>query len=181
MSGGWHSVLAMARAYAAEMVARLVDGLPRGQEKVTARTIDTYIDYLASVPDRVLEAAVARILPTEDWFPSLALIRRTCAELVLDLPSEADALEQVDGRIRWTREKGSGSGTPAPPVHPIVQQALNQVGGYAAFRDADEPSVVRGQFGRIFRGVRAAAVLEAQTSPAIEPGPRTRALMPAAV
>lgn len=144
----------------AQALATLARAFPR--YPVPAETATLYIQALADIPPAVLVHAVAGIINTRtsDRLPTVGMIREAAAEFTLALPTEAEALRQITARIDWARDR---NGDP-PKVHPTVDAALRQVGGYAAFRQADS-GVVKGQFGRIYRDERAARIRDEQQRP----------------
>lgn len=161
-----------------QLLARLARAFPR--QPIPPETHAVYAHDLATVPTGLLEAAVTEVIRTEDWFPTLARLRAVCAERLLALPTETQALAQVEARIRWGRDVGretpeEGAGRP-PAVHPLVVEALGQVGGYSTLRTSDEPAVVRGMFAKAYRQLRAAAVRETQVDAALEAHSRPREL-----
>ncbi len=123
--------------------------------------LDDYVRYLADIPRPLLAAAVQEAIQTSSTpydFPTVGKLRKLAAERMLHLPGEADALAQIEARQRWTRTKDG----PPPELHPLVRRALDLLGGFHAFRSAEEPTVVRGQFGRLYRDLRSQAVREVQ-------------------
>lgn len=144
------------------------------REEVTQEKFEIYVRYLRDVPVETLERAVDSLVCTklDNRLPTVGQIREACAELILELPTETAAIRQVDRRNEWVRER-DGDG---PVLHPLVKEALNQVGGASAFRQSDSPSIVRAQLGRVYRDLRAAAVRELQASPSLDPGPVLRQL-----
>lgn len=135
---------------------------------VPEETFRVYLDDLEQIPPLLLEAAMTRLIRTMEFFPTIRAIRETCAELALDLSSEVEALRLVEQHLAATREGITG----VPPVPPLITEAVKLAGGYRVFRTSDEPAVVRGQFARYYRELRAAAVLEAQLHPSIHGGER---------
>lgn len=135
--------------------------------------VRVYLEELADLDPAVLAAAVRTLIRTRtsDWLPAVGAIREVAAELVLALPSEEDALAQIAARIAWTREPEADRGE-RPEVHPVVARAVAAVGGFHALRTAENASVVRGQFGRLYREARGAAVRDCQV------GAGRRALSP---
>lgn len=123
--------------------------------------LDLYLRELADVPLPVLAVAVRTAIRGGDYFPRISELRRLAAEHVLALPSEDEALRQVYARQEWGRRDEADRGDP-PPIHPLVKEALDLVGGWAAFRTADEPTILRGQYLRIFREMSARAVRDVQ-------------------
>ena len=143
----------MAEQTVADVVGYLARGFPR--QPIDR---DQYIRELADVPVGVLAAAVQQSLRTPgEWVPSVGDIRARCAEQMLGLPSEREAAQQVDGRIRWGRAK---DGEP-PTVHPLVREAVDHVGGWHSIRSSDRPEVVRGQMLRFYREARDAEIRSA--------------------
>lgn len=164
-----------------KILADLRRAFPR--QAVEQETFTLYLTELADVPPAVLEVAVGVLIRTEEFFPSIRAIRAAAAEYALALPSPAGALAQVETRISWARRMED---EPAPEVHPTVRHALDLIGGYAAFRNAEEGAPVRGQFLRLYRELRDDAVHEAirgERRPALtqgEPHDLVRARRPAA-
>jgi hypothetical protein len=149
----------------AELLGALAVALPH-HPKMPPSTLRLYLRDLEPIPIAVLADAITwmiRTVPMERRLPSVREIREACAERVLQLPSEAQALEQITARIAWAR---TSEGDP-PAVHELVEAALDQVGGYHAFRTTDEPGVIRGQFSRIYRGMREDTMRRCQASPAL--------------
>lgn len=160
----------------APLIARLAEAFPK--MKVPPETFQVYLADLADVPLETLEAAVTRLIRTSEWFPTINAIRAECAEHLLNLPNEFGAVAQIYARIEWARDQGEEGAEEPPAVHPLAKRALDQVGGYPAFRTSSEPGVVLGQYNRIYREMRAAAIRDAQLAPAVGPGSRPRELTP---
>lgn len=139
-----------------ETLADLRDAFPR--QKVSVDTFRVYLRNLADVPPGLLSEAAVVLTRSSEFFPTIAAIRETVAEIALDLPSEAEALSQVARRVEWGRSSEDLDPATAPDVHPLVLETVQRVGGFFAFRTADEPGVVRGQFGRLYRAERTAAL-----------------------
>ena len=126
-----------------DFVAALKDAFPR--QEVKSRTFEIYVEELSDIPLPTLGAVVKVLIRTSEFFPSIRAIREAAAEITLGLPNEDEALSQVERRIAV---RGGD-------VHPDVKRALDHVGGYFVFKSTSEPSVVRGQFLRIYREIRA--------------------------
>lgn len=142
------------------LVANLMDAFPL--QKVTTKNFEAYVRDLSDLPTETLGEAVKQLIRTSEFFPTIRAIRETAAEITLDLPSEDQALSQVQQRISWASRDETSRGDP-PPIHPEVRAALEHVGGFFAFRSTPEPSIVRGQFLRIYRETRARLILDVQT------------------
>lgn len=140
------------------------------REQLTEERFDLMVDLLADVPDDALTAAAHEHQLTGHYFPSVAELRQLAAERTLSLPDETGALSQVEARMTWARQPERDRGD-APPIHRLVREALEHVGGFHAFRSADKPAVVRGQFVAYYREARASAIRANVVAPlALEPG-----------
>lgn len=144
----------------ADLIARLEQAFPR--EKVSAQRMGLLLAEVADIPPAALEAAVQDAIRRSEFFPSIAALRNAAAEWMLGLPREPDALAQVEVRMAWARRPEAERSSDPPEVHPLVREALDRVGGWHAFRATDEAGVVRGQFMRIYRELRAGAIEGAQ-------------------
>lgn len=145
-----------------DLLATLAKLYPR--ERVTVEQMAAYGRFLADVPPAVLEQAVAQVVATAEFFPSIASLRSACAELQLGLPSELEALDQVDAVLAWRRLDEDTRGA-VPALHDVVKSTLRTVGGTAAFVFAERPELVRAQFLKLYREARAAAIETAQVPP----------------
>lgn len=158
-----------------ELLAELASAFPR--QKIEAPTLRIYLRELADVPPELLAVAVRDLIRTSEWFPTLQAILEAAAERSLALPSESGALAQIEARMAWVRSEAFET-APGPPVHPLVRETLEHVGGFSAFRATDEPGVLRGQFLRLYRDARGRAVRDAKLADALPPGSSPRALGP---
>lgn len=140
----------------ADCVADLKAAFPR--DKCPPETFAIYLRELGDLPVDVLQAAARDLIRTCRFFPSIAEIRAAAAEFLLGLPTETEALAQVEARLRWTRDREGE----APAVHPLVRQAAEHVGGFSTFRATDAPSVIRGQFLNIYRDLRSRGIRDVQ-------------------
>lgn len=143
-----------------EILADLAEAFSRQQ--VTAHTLRVYLRELDDVPADSLERAVRFLIRTSEWFPTVRAIREAVAEQALGLPDESTALAQVAARMAWGRTDEDDRPPEPPELCPAVREALDLVGGFAAFRAAEEPGVIRGQFTRYYRERRADAIRRVQ-------------------
>jgi hypothetical protein len=120
------------------------------QRDIKAGTLGVYLQNLSDLPVGAVVEACGILIRTSEFFPTVHAIRETVAEQVLALPSETEALTAVNSYRRGTAR-----------LHPLVREALTMVGGMHAFRVSDEPTVIRGQFARHYRELRAARIREA--------------------
>lgn len=146
-----------------DIIADLAAAFPR--MKIDRDTLRVYIADLEDLPIDVVDVAVRDLRRTHEWFPTISHIREATAERMLGLPSESEALAQVDDRIRWARERDEApDANERPDVHPLITEALDSVGGFYALRTAKEPHIVRGQFLRLYRDARSSRIRDVQLS-----------------
>lgn len=145
----------------AGIVAALKRHFPR--DPVDTDMARRVIDALADLPVEALAAGADDLIRTRVFpsFPLVAEIRLAAVQHLADFPSDSMALEQIEARIAWAKQDEDVRADP-PVVHGLVREALDHVGGWHAFRAADEPAVVRGQFLRLYRDLRAEALLDLQ-------------------
>ncbi|MFL5313057.1 MAG: hypothetical protein ACJ79H_21705 [Myxococcales bacterium] len=148
------------------------------REKITPDVLALYLAELSDLPPAAVEAAARELIRTSDFFPTIKALREAAVERLLSLPTEAQALAQIEARMGWARKSEDARGDP-PEVHPLVREALDRVGGWHAFRATDEAGVVRGQFLRLYRDLRSTSVKEAQVGDlGLPAGPARLALEP---
>jgi hypothetical protein len=142
-----------------DLVSDLADAFPRNA--IRPGTVRIYVANLEDIPSKTLEAAVTELIKTSEFFPTVRAIREVAVERTLALPTEEEALSQVEARIGWRQLDELTRGEP-PTVHADVKVALDHVGGFFAFRAAENPTVLRGQFLKIYRDLRAQRVRAGQ-------------------
>lgn len=159
-----------------QLLADLACAFPR--HPIKPETFRVYLRELADLPPAALEAACRELIRTSEFFPTVRAIREAAVERLLGLPGEAEALAQVEARADWFKDAEHEREGDPPDVHPRVKEALDHVGGFYAFRTAENPSVVRGQFLRLYRELRERDLREANVgATALEAGP-VRAELP---
>lgn len=141
------------------ILASLEHAYPR--QPLRPDTAAVYMRELADIPDDLLDGAVRAVIRESQWFPTVAEIRAKAADLQLGLPSEPDALAQIQARMEWARQPEADRGDP-PALHPLVDEALRRVGGWHSFRSTDQATIIRGQFGRLYGELRAGAIRATQ-------------------
>lgn len=141
-----------------QLLGDLKRAFPR--QKIELPTVEIYARELADLPETALEVAARELIRSSEFFPTIAAIRQAAVTSLLALPSEAEALAQIEARVAWGR---SQVGT-CPAVETGVHQAVLAVGGYYAFRASEDPGVVRGQFLRLYRDGCARRIRELQVN-----------------
>lgn len=146
-----------------DCLADLATAFPR--ETITVERLALYRRELADVDDTLLVAATRDAIRTSRFFPLVSELLAACAEHALCLPSEAEAIDQIEARIAW----GRTTDTEPTYVHPAVRESLERVGGFWAYKTADNPAVIRGQFLNVYRADRAETLRRAALEPAALP------------
>jgi hypothetical protein len=140
------------------------------------RTCAIYYDVLHDIPLDLLQSAARECVATLKWFPKAAEIREQALQLVmiaLGIPTANDAwaevtrrmqnsfrVRQVDGKVAVAI---TGMYEQAPAGHlvrrspnaedwstPIIQKAIDGIGGWAALQRSDNPIADRSQFIRAY-------------------------------
>lgn len=142
---------------AAVALARLMRALPK--ESISQGTFDEYIADLHDIAPDLLDDGVTLLLRSrrDPWFPTIGDIRHACAEIYLALPTEHEAMTQVEARMLWGRGDRDEQ---APGVHALVLRALSQVGGWTVLRESEDPASTRARFARVYRDLRAETIKE---------------------
>jgi hypothetical protein len=130
-----------------------------------------YGEVLGDIPAELLQTAALQCLATVRFFPRPAEIREAALELVmtaLAIPNANDAWAEVCdwARLAYRRKSGregmvlgklmeydsiKGSCSIRVPTasdwsHPLIQKALDGIGGWSRFRNSDNPIADRSQF-----------------------------------
>ena len=129
----------------------------------TETTMATYQRLLADIPDAVAEAAVLDCIASCKFFPTVAEIRESAANIVTDA---ANATNEYDA---WGEVKRAVSHSHWQWSDPMIGQAMQRVGGMNAFRMSDvsdEPSW-RARFTECYRMLRARARRQATMLPQV--------------
>lgn len=144
------------------LLLKLRDAFPRQAKDYPRETFAEYKSQLQDLPYDAVHASVNELIRTSEFFPSVRAIREAACERVLALPSRTQALSQIEARIRWQRLSDGEKEASRPVVHPLVQEALDLVGGYYAWKTTDNPAVIRGQFSKAYDELRGQAIRDAQ-------------------
>lgn len=101
-----------------------------------------YAEALADLDPQAVDAAVASVIKSSRFFPTIAEIRERVGERTLGLPTPAEAWMLACGDMTW------------PEPCPLVRKAKQAVGGEWAFRTSENPTALRAQFLRIYEDLR---------------------------
>jgi len=121
-----------------------------------AAMIEAYHIVLHDLPADVLERAVEHCISSHTFCPAAAELRAAAfglSEWARRIPTAQDAwaeLTRAQGKGFW-QEQEQGGYVPRLPTaedwsHPLVQQALEGIGGWAAFRMSDNVAADRARF-----------------------------------
>lgn len=141
----------------ARALVPLVAAFP--QHPFPRETAEAYASALEDVPGPVLEAAVMRLVCTATRFPTIAEIRRRCAEIALGLPSPEAAWVRLEAYRRETDEEERRRKRAVLPREALI--ALDAVGGLLGLDTSDNPSACRAQFLRVYEALVAERLEEA--------------------
>jgi hypothetical protein len=171
---------------AMELVAYLKAAYER--EQVSTKRLQLTSNMLADLSYDEVHEAVQHIISTEQYFPTVAQLRRYVAERRLGLPDTAAAWELAAAWAAWrpqgvqpctgcggtaldeqrdgpcTRCKGTGEEQQVCPVvlpEPVLR-AAQLVGGRAGIRAADPVPVVRSQFTKAYLQFREEEIMRVQ-------------------
>ena len=158
------------------VLARLARAFPR--ETLTPERVALYTEMLSDIPEPILVQAADTLILTSRFFPAISEIREQAAELTVSLPSDEQALEQVQARIDWAKSGKNGN---PPDVHPIARLVVEEVGGWYAMRSSGIADVARAQFTKSYHARRARRIRALQLGrfqEALPPGDTPRAMLP---
>jgi hypothetical protein len=127
----------------AETIGLLRAAFPR--QDFPPVSVQVYARALKDLDPALVQQAVVRLCQREDWLPSIAKIRRECAEVALRLPSVTEA---------WLMAQTPVGRAGAPPP---VKAAVEAVGGPYSFRIADAEQLER-RFQKAYRELREAEI-----------------------
>lgn len=127
---------------ALELMGTLAAAYPR--QELRDETLEVYARDLIDLDQKLAAEAVAHVLRSSRFFPTIAEIRDAAAELELDAPGPMEAWRQASQLDRTAR-------------HSLVQQARATVGDDYAWRTGDREQL-RPAFLGAYRELRAAAI-----------------------
>jgi hypothetical protein len=129
--------------------------------KIGDETVRAYIWGLHDLPELEVEETIEYAIRTCTFPPTIAELRALYAERILGLPDPGHALELVEAHVA---AGDLALGLPGP-----VKRALKALGGSWSWRQAENPSVMRAHFLKLYEEFRRQAILEVTAPRAIEP------------
>lgn len=133
--------------------------------------VKAYTVMLEDIPFELAKQAVAKLIKTSKWLPTIAEIREAALELVDPLPPVDLAYEEARQAAR--------SFTPYAPgsyefSHPLIRKAVDII-GLETLAYSEQPSIVAAQFRSVYERLREAESARRREQP-ILPGPEYKAL-----
>lgn len=117
-------------------------------------TSTVYETMLADLGAAEVQRAVYEHIATNNWFPSVAELRKRVAKHRVSAPGAAQALHQVQ--------------TGAVPMHPLARQALGLVGGTWEMRRTGNSTAWRAQFRDAYESLVEGALQDANVEPLLK-------------
>lgn len=146
-----------------EVVAGLAAAYP--QRPVEPQTLSVYVRALSDLDADLLESVARQHIATQQWFPTVAEIRRAYFDSELGLASPLEAWADVTRTIRV------GGGLPELRAsNPLAALVAGQI-GWEAIRLSPRPDIIRSQFVKAYEAARAVEVDDANME-SLGTGPR---------
>lgn len=137
----------MTRAEAARLLAWVAANHPQMQERDLRPTAELWCRMLADIPYELAERAVAKILATNRFWPSVAEVREAALELSgTRIPTAAEAWGEVRAAIGAYGYYRPGEAMAS--LSPAVRQAVSHL-GWSSVCQEDE-SIIRAHFLRTY-------------------------------
>lgn len=141
----------MRRVEALKLVKVLEAAFPRGE--FTEERAEVYAKFLEPLDYRAANKAVAHLIATSRYLPTIAEIRETVARLTSGIPEPEEALEEVVRAAQAGRYEFS---------HPAVRKAVDAL-GWDYIQRCEEPGVWRSQFLRLYGPIKDRELIRYQT------------------
>ncbi len=131
----------------------------------TPATIKIYAQLLSDIPMDILEKAARQAMATSEFFPTIAKIRDNAMNIqiaALNIPTAGEAWNEVCKAIR--RE---GHGSKPKFSHPLIQKAVDGMGGFDFLCLSEQPEWDRTWFTKGYNQLYERAEKEARFLPEI--------------
>ncbi len=113
--------------------------------RIAPETVAMYVHALRDLDPEELRDAAAVHMARSAFFPAISELRTLVAERRLDLPSLAEAREQL---TRYDRDR----------THPLVRKARLAVGDSWAWRQSERPEIMVAQAVKTYEELRREAI-----------------------
>lgn len=124
---------------------------PAIQDKDLSGLADVWHPFLANIDARYGIMAANKIIATEIFFPATSVFIKTVMEIAQSeskIPSAHEAWEEILLQV-----KNYGSGRKKEWSHPIVEKAINQLGGLVVVCNSTKIAVERAHFYQIYESL----------------------------
>ena len=167
----------MKKSEVIDLVAALRDRFPRQAKDFSAKNAQAYCEDLLDLEFGTAFVAIKTLAATCDWFPSIAEIRRTYAEIMSPVPDADEAWKGVllwGHRIQWGRLKEYDHDRmilkplPTCDLHPAVIAAVEGLGGWKELGRSTNQEIDRAHFLKLYATTRDRHLKEAVARPLIE-------------
>ena len=141
--------------------------------RLAPKTLDVYAELLADLDIDTLKAATRQHIASGDWPPTIADLRRLCAQVSAPaMPDWGEAWRELLDQIGRVGSYGAPSWS-----HPVIAEAVRQFGPWreVCAMEIDQTPTNRAQFRQIYEAIagraqRAAALLPDVRALAVERG-----------
>lgn len=147
----------MTRTEALELITVLEAAYPRQELKKT--TVDVYVQFLQDLDHKLAQRVVAQHIRNEKWFPTIAEIRETAAEMVYQLPSTEAALTHI-------REAVQTNNYQAITANDLIKQAVETV-GWSKLLYSEYSQPLYKQIGEAYDNIRRREIKKQMNTPAL--------------
>jgi len=153
----------MKKSEVIDLVAALRDRFPRQAKDFSAKNAQAYCEDLLDLEFGTAFVAIKTLAATCDWFPSIAEIRRTYAEIMSPVPDADEAWKGVllwGHRIQWGRLKEYDHDRmilkplPTCDLHPAVIAAVEGLGGWRQIGTSNSQEIDRAHFLKLYKGAK---------------------------
>lgn len=122
---------------------------PRDNLLPSKEAMELWFLELRDIPFEIATAMLRKWADTEKWPPSIAEVRKMCAELSAGkLPDWSDAWAEVTkaiGKYGYIDEEGA-----LDSMSPLTQTAVEKI-GWRAICQSENPDTIRAQFRQVFQ------------------------------
>lgn len=160
-----------------ECLGKLALAFP--QKPIPPESLVVYAEALRALPFEAVRAACERLRDTEEWFPTIAKIKRAVVEgpggAALADEAWAEAVREAK-RVGWNRPPLFANGAFQPPAVPTFSSPLIGEAAYAIGWDvictSDKPEIVGAQFRKAFQALQEREAKRMQTGAVAVDGAR---------
>ena len=133
--------------------------------KLTPKTLDVYAELLADLDIDTLKAATRQHIASGDWPPTIADLRRLCAQVSAPaMPDWGEAWRELLDQIGRVGSYGAPSWS-----HPVIAEAVRQFGPWreVCAMEIDQTPTNRAQFRQIYEAIAGRAQRTAALLPEV--------------